>query len=186
MNKETIDNLILDNLKYVKGTINKLGLNYNIDDCYGAGLIGLIKACKSYDETKGRSLKSYIITYIRYEIFNYLKAQSFVKRKSNINTVSLDEPISQDNKELTLQDVLDSGIDIEKEYEDNERIKLLHKIILILDERDRYIIEHYYGINGCKKMTQTEIAKELNISTNSVFYHLNKSYGIIRKIMSDK
>ena len=186
MNEETIDSLILDNLKYVSITIRKMNITYNVDECYGAGLIGLIEGCRHYDKSRESCFRTYIITCIRNAICKYMITQNCFKRKSNYNTKSLDESITGDETDFSLHDILDSGIDIEKEYEHKERIKLLHQIIPILNEKDRYIIEHYYGINGCKETTLVEIAKELNISMTRVFYCLNRGYGIIRKIINDK
>ena len=182
------DSLITDNLKLIDYTISKMNLRYNLEDCYGAGLIGLVMAGKTYKADKGCKFTTYAICCIKYEIMKYLKSEKTYKRKTNINNISLDEPLYIDSigNELNLYDTLESDINIEKECEEKHKRELLYKIISILDDKDRIIMNHYYGLNGYETLNKQELKKKLNISAETVTRHIDKSIKIIRKIMKSK
>lgn len=182
------DSLIIDNLKLIDCTISRMKIRYNIEDYYDAGLIGLINAGNTFKETNGCKFSTYAIRCIRHEIMKHMKAEKTYKRRANIYKVSLDKPIYTDSigNEISLLDSLKSDINIEEECEENYKIELLYKIISILDDKDRFIINHYFGLNGYEQLGKKELKEKLNVSFETVARHLDKSLRIIKKIMEDK
>ena len=68
----------------------------------------------------------------------------------------------------------------------SEKSELLYKIIAILDPEDKFMIEHYFELKGCRKMLQKEIAEELGVKQRYVSYRINRSMKIIKKIIEAK
>ena len=73
------DNLIKDNEWLIKTLASKYSSNYNYDDLYQAGSIGLIKAYNNYDKNKD-------ITTLKQKIVLILKIKKHNKKmKKKIN-----------------------------------------------------------------------------------------------------
>lgn len=177
------DKMFLDNQKLIYFVINKMGIKYNFQECYEAGEIGLIRATKTFDESKGFKFSSYAIKFIKYEICKYLQYTNRKRRKGNLKDISLDTDIKQN---ITLLEIIDSGIDIENDCIEKEKINLLNTIIEILEPNDNYMIKHYFGLGKYEKKTQKQIAKELKVEQKFVSYRINRAFKIIRKIMETR
>lgn len=182
------DELIVQNINLVNYTIKKFFFLDYCDDYYEIGLIALINASKTYDETKEIKFNTYAVNCIKNEILRYIQSERCEKRKANYDKVSLDEPIYTDQigNNITLLDVLSNGEDLEKDILKQEKINLLRTIIEILDPQDKFMMEHYFELWGNKKMTQVEIAKKLGLNKRFVCYRIKKVMRIIKKIMEDK
>lgn len=164
--KEARNKLIEHNLRLVAHIVKKYDIHKETQDLISIGTIGLIKAIDSFDSNKGKKLTTYASRCIENEILMYLRAN-----KNNYTTLSLDDPISNDdNNGMSLLESLSSPETIsisEKVTLEEEKKKLMH-CFYVLDEKERNIIEKRYGLNGSKEYKQKEIAKELNISRSYV------------------
>lgn len=182
------DELIVQNINLVNYTIKKLRFPSIYDSCYEIGLIALINAGRTFDETKGYQFNTYAVNCIKNEISKYIRSEKCKKRKANYDKVSLDETIYTDKvgNNITLLDVLSNGEDLEKDILKQEQINLLKTIIEILDPQDKFMMEHYFELWGNKKMTQVEIAKKLGLNKRFVCYRIKRTMRIIKKIMEDK
>ena len=49
-----------------------------------------------------------------------------------------------------------------------EQKNIVIKLLNVLDERERDVIESYYGINDKKELTLTDIGKKYNLSSERV------------------
>ncbi len=83
---------------------------------------------------------------------------------------SLDRPIGEEGEDLTLLDVLSKKgtEDVEKDIVEESLHKELNKLLNILDEREKAIIEHRFGLNGEEPKTLTEVGEILGISRERV------------------
>lgn len=117
--KVSINSIIL---KYKKN-INNIGLD--IKDLYQEGLIALIDAIKTYDETKDASFKTYANIVINRKMLDLIKSHNRVKYLSLNSAVSLDSIIDEDG-ERSLYDKLemDSLTPINKLISDEDRMIL--------------------------------------------------------------
>ena len=181
------DELIVQNINLVNYTIKKFGFPSIYDGCYEMGLIALINAGRTFDETKGYQFNTYAVNCIKNEILKYIQLEKCKKRKANYDKVSLDEPIYTDKvgNDINLLDVLSNGEDLEKDILKQEQINLLRTIIEILEPKDKFMMEHYFGLFDNKKMTQKKIAEVLGIKDRYVAYRIKRSMRIIKKIMED-
>ncbi len=92
-------------------------------------------------------------------------------QKKTRKDVSLYSPIGTDKEgnEITISDVLGTDVD-ETEEEVNKRleIKNMHKLMNILDDRERTVIELRFALADGKEWTQNEVADHLGISRSYV------------------
>ena len=73
------DNLIKDNEWLIKTLASKYSSNYNYDDLYQAGSIGLIKAYNNYDKNSLIKFSTYAYNYVLGEIINYIKSERNIR-----------------------------------------------------------------------------------------------------------
>jgi len=161
------DTLIERNLRlvvYIARRFDNTGTP--IEDLISIGSIGLIKAIETYNKEKNIKLATYASRCIENEILMYLRKTSRMKSE-----VSLDEPLNSDpdGNELLLSDILgtDEEIimnDVEKKIERASMFEAING----LSERERYIMECRFGLNGKKEMTQKEVADHLGISQSYI------------------
>lgn len=136
-----------------------------IEDLISIGTLGLIKAVNTFRSDKNIKLATYASRCIENEILMYLR------KISGRQEVSMDEPLNTDwdGNELLLSDVLGSDEEpVIQELEEAEERVALHRAVARLEERERFIIELRFGLNGRKEMTQNEVAELLGISQSYI------------------
>jgi len=161
------DTLIERNLRlvvYIARRFENTGTN--IEDLISIGSIGLIKAIETFNTEKKIKLATYASRCIENEILMHLRKTSRLKSE-----VSFDEPLNSDadGNELLLSDILgtDEHIiteDVEKKIER----QFMFSAINLLDDREKYIMECRFGLNGQEEMTQKEVADMLGISQSYI------------------
>ena len=159
--------LVIHNLRLVVYIAKKFDSpTASAEDLVSIGTIGLMKAVKTFDPCKNIKLATYASRCIENEILMYLRKASNSKIE-----LSFDEPLSidWDGNELTLRDVLGSEPDEigqEIEYEDEKR--LLRRVIASLPEKEKNLMEQRFGLNGCRILTQKQLADKLGISQSYI------------------
>ena len=147
-----------------------------IEDLISIGTLGLIKAVGTFRSDKNIKLATYASRCIENEILMYLR------KISGKQEVSLEEPLNTDwdGNELLLSDVLSCDEEpVIQEIEEDEEKQALRRAVAGLTDRERYIIELRFGLNGRKEKTQSEVAELLGIS-QSYISRLEKK--ILRKL----
>ncbi len=83
---------------------------------------------------------------------------------------SLDDYISSDTDELNYEDVIEqeSVVDAETELIKKSFVEHLMESLSILDERERTVLVHRFGLNGEEPKTLQEIGKIMNLSRERV------------------
>lgn len=138
----------------------------NLEDLISIGTIGLIKSISTYRRDKNIKLATYSSRCIENEILMYIR-----KIANQKTEVSLDEPINMDydGNELLLSDVLGTEEDtVTCALEDDVDLYLLRQALQELPERERQIIHMRFGLNGCREMTQKEVAQVMGISQSYI------------------
>lgn len=160
--------LILHNLRLVAHVIKKYVFSEAEQDEYiSIGIIGLIKAIDSFDDSKGIRLATYASRCIDNEILMVLRAGKKLSRE-----VYLSDSVGKDKEgnDINLIDVLESP-DNEPGYDLilSEDISRLRRALSDkLEHRERQIILLRYGFIDNKVYTQREIAKKYGISRSYV------------------
>ena len=173
--------LIERNLRLVAHITKKYSWsNIDQDDLISIGTIGLIKGINSFNLDKNIKLATYTSRCIENEILMFLRS-----RKKFNSEVYLNEPIGKDKADnvITLQEVLENNErNIEDEVDLKIKIKKLYnKIKTVLKDKEKFIIELRFGLNGDIPKTQKEIAGMLNISRSYVSRIESKAIGKLAK-----
>ena len=138
----------------------------NLEDLISIGTIGLIKAVGTYRRDKNIKLATYASRCIENEILMHIRKIANQKAE-----VSLDEPINMDydGNELLLSDILGTDEDmILRPLEDDVDLCLLRQAVKELPDRERSIVQHRFGLNGYKELTQKEMAQQMGISQSYI------------------
>lgn len=98
--------------------------------------------------------------------------------KKRINTVSLDEPVS-DDENISRMDIIPSDFNIENNLIEKEQIEALVKAVMTLDKDEQKLLKLYYG----EELSQEEIAASMNISQAKVSRDLKRIIQKLREIM---
>lgn len=157
------EELVLKNRRLVYYLVNKLGVPpSDYDDIVSIGTIGLIKAARTFNESKGTKFATYASRCIENEIFMHYR-----KERIHANDISLDAPIKNMEGEdgSTLGDIIpDSMEDFTEKIAASETFTKFISIILnLLEPREKVIM--LYKIAGIQ---QRVIAKALNISQSYI------------------
>ncbi len=138
----------------------------NLEDLISIGTIGLIKAVDTFRGDRNIKLATYASRCIENEILMHIRKISNQKTE-----VSLDEPINMDydGNELLLSDILGTDEDmILRPMEDAVDLLLLRRAVKELPLREREIICLRFGLEGCKELTQKEVACQMGISQSYI------------------
>jgi RNA polymerase sporulation-specific sigma factor len=164
---------------FIAGRYENSGVG--IEDLISIGTLGLIKAVGTFRSDKNIKLATYASRCIENEILMYLR------KISGKQEVSLEEPLNTDwdGNELLLSDVLSCDEEpVISEIEDDEEKQALRRAVAGLTERERFIIELRFGLNGRKEKTQSEVADLLGISQSYISRLEKKIMRQLKKEMS--
>ncbi len=209
--------LVESNLRFVVSVAKKYqGNGISLADLINEGNLGLIKAAKRFDHSRGFKFISYAVWWIRQSILQALaeqarlirlplnrvgtitkmtktaeKLEAEIERQPKADEIShqlsmssdqivdammysrkhssLDTPF-QDGEENSLMDVLENP---HEDSPDNllmrESLKEDVKLSLeTLADRERTVIEMYYGINGGRALTLNEIGDVFNLTRERI------------------
>lgn len=162
------DELITSNMGLVYHAAHKFrSTGIEIGDLAQVGMIGLIKAARTFKPEKQVKFASYSTRCITNEILMYLR-----RNKKHRHQTSLDAPVGSADgvdREIYLSDVLGTDPDeVSRTLEMQEDTYLLHKLIKKLDPRSQEIIELRYGLNGREVLTQREVSMRLGITQHYI------------------
>lgn len=194
--KEIVSELLVGNLRFVI-TVSKQYQNQGLDlsDLIAEGNYGLLKAIENFDWSKKLRFISYAVWWIRQSILQSLNensrtirlpvnvVQEYQKAKKELDklgtslpdkfanlpyTVDLDSPFNDEGD--TLLDLVvnsnaalpDSSLNTEKTVKE----KLL-SMLNVLDEREKIIIEDYFGLSGITR-TLEDIGNDFDLTKERV------------------
>jgi RNA polymerase primary sigma factor len=209
--------LIESNLRFVVSVAKKYqGNGLSLADLINEGNLGLIKAAKRFDHSRGFKFISYAVWWIRQSILQALaeqarlirlplnrvgtitkitrvaeKLEAEIERQPKANEIShqlemtpdevvnamqysrrhssLDTPF-QDGEDNSLMDVLQDTHDISPD-DKLMRESMKEDVMASLDtlaDRERSVIEMYYGINRESALTLNEIGEEFSLTRERV------------------
>jgi RNA polymerase primary sigma factor len=188
--------LLEGNLRFVITVAKQYqGQGVDFSDLVAEGNIGLMKAINSFDWTKNLRFISYAVWWIRQSILQSLNEhsrtiripvnviQDLYKEKKRTDktgeriddrfanlpsTINLQTQINEDGD--TLIDLIvnkDSDMPDEVFNNDTQLKDGLFNIMNVLDERERQIVEDYYGISGTPR-TLEDIGSDFNLTKERV------------------
>ena len=155
-----------------------------IRDLIQHGTLGLMKAVKKYDSTRGVRLVTYAVHWIKAEIYSFLN-----RFRLSSQTVSIDSaPSEREDDPYFSSDyyVVDSESDPAKLYADEQGTiyerNLIRAALASLNERSRDIIEQRYLTDG-KPATLKKLADRHGVSAERIRQIEKKALETLREVM---
>ena len=149
------------------------GRGVPISELISDGNMGLLRAIDKFDESKDVKFISYAVWWIRQAMLESIKkrnAISFVEIEPNTdNDSSIDKKLIEDDEDDVSfnNDFSNENDEKSREVTENQR-NIITSLIDTLSDRERDIVENYYGINDKKELTLTDIGKKYNLSSERV------------------
>ena len=188
MNEEQ---MILDNIPLIYLTIKNMNLKWKTEDewqdYYDSGLIGLINGVRTYDESKGVKISSYLTPCIENEIKHHLVSKTSLRRQ-NINgrDISINEFMDSEDYEEKLSILEDKKINVEKEAINNVLIDdIIECLNKMENKKDVVVTKLYYGLDGFPEMNYTEIAKLFKVTINAIQERIKRAIRRIREELEE-
>jgi RNA polymerase primary sigma factor len=211
--KQIQKEMLEGNLRFVI-TVAKQYQNQGIDlsDLIAEGNFGLMKAINNFDWTKNNRFISYAVWWIKQSILQSLNENSRTirlpvnvvqdmqkEKRENEKTnkelsdkfanlprmIDLDMHINEDGD--TLVDIIknDNVVAPDEIFSTKDALKeKMMKIMCVLDERERVIVEDYYGITGTPR-TLEDIGTDFSLTKERVRQIKEKALRKLRNECSD-
>jgi RNA polymerase primary sigma factor len=160
------DDLVTKNMGYVVTLARQYKSEIlSTDDLISEGTIGIIKAARKYDPSRGKPFVTYAAPYIRRSI------EEAIRRVTGETPVlSTDEslPVGSNNN-FTLLNILEDkdAPKADQELEQRTISDDLADAIDVLNEREQAVIKAFFGI-GTERQTMAEIGDSLGLKRERI------------------
>jgi RNA polymerase sigma factor (sigma-70 family) len=160
----------------------------DFDDLRQAALLGLHRAAAKYDPERGARFSTVAAWYMFSEIGKEIATTRSLVRvpahrpvKDGPRAISLETPIAED---MPLGSLLPSDDEDAPEVGADRALtrERVEEALGTLRDRDRFVVEHRFGLNGCggRTMTLDEIGRHLSISRARVGQIEARALGRLR------
>lgn len=170
--ERALNRLIEANLRFVVVIARQYqGQGLAMEDLVSEGNMGLMKAARKYDASKGLRFVNYAVVFIRQQIEKALKkegAEQRVESTRDGQTRSVDAPLGS-KANVSLLSVLvnaDSPQADQRVYNANLE-DAVERTLLTLNERETAVVNAYFGI-GEERLTMAEIGERMNLKRERV------------------
>jgi RNA polymerase primary sigma factor len=183
--ERALNKLIEANLRFVVVIARQyLGKGLSMEDLVSEGNMGLMKAARKYDASKGLRFVNYAVVPIRQQIEKALKVESAeqrVENRSDGQTRSVDAPLGTKTNMSLLSVLVDTNSPLadERVYQSNVEAAVEYAL-RSLDERESHVVNAYFGI-GQEHATMAEIAEEMNLKRERVRQIRDKAIRKMKK-----
>ena len=166
--------LLEANLKFVFDVAKRYsGRGVPMGDLISEGNLGLIKAIEKFDESNDVKFISYAVWWIRHSMLDAIQKRKLTESVEIESGVSNDNVFAAklaDDEDDEVDGYNPSPFDDEGDTRDkmNKQNALINKMFSSLNQREMKVINHYFGIDGNKKMNLIEIGEELGITSERV------------------
>ncbi len=229
--QEALDKLTKANLRFVVSVAKQYqNQGLSLSDLINEGNVGLMKAAKRFDETKGFKFISYAVWWIRQSILQAIVEYSRIVRlplnkvgsynkvneaflafvqeyereptheelaellemtpkevanmlKGNGRHISVDAPLSGEDGDSTMLDVISSDDDMSPDggLMEQSLKEEVQQGLSILSPREVEVLSSYYGLNGQKSLTLEEIGELYGLTRERVRQIKERAIRRLRK-----
>lgn len=184
--ERALNRMIEKNLRFVVVIARQYqGQGLLMEDLVSEGNLGLMKAARKFDASRGLRFVNYAVVFIRQQIEKALQKESVEQRVESGKdgqTRSVDAPLGS-KANMSLLSVLvnmDSPQADQRVYSANME-EAVEYAISSLSERERHVVNAFYGI-GQEYQTMSEIAETMNIKRERVRQIRNKAIRHLKKV----
>lgn len=163
------------------------GMNVDMNDLISEGNLGLITAIERFDTEKGVRLCS----YAKWWIAKYILESLGTKNKQEENELRFTDIKTEHDDDSNEDYADDTNILTDIESEDCNVMhyqEIVDSLLNTLDDRSKFVMERYYGLNNTEQLSISEIGEKLGISTERVRQIKNRammtlrSYALIQNV----
>ena len=188
--ERAVNKLIEANLRFVVVIARQYqGRGLAMEDLVSEGNIGLMKAARKYDATKGLRFVNYAVVPIRQQIEKALKMESAEQRVESVRdgqTRSVDAPLGTKTNMSLLSVLVDSNSPLADERLLRSNVETAVEYALrSLNERESQVVNAFFGI-GQEHATMAEIAEDMNLKRERVRQIRDKAIRRMKKIYKNK
>lgn len=180
-----LNKLIEANLRFVVVIARQYqGRGLSMEDLVSEGNMGLMKAARKYDASKGLRFVNYAVVFIRQQIEKALKIESAEQRVESGRdgqTRSVDAPLGSKPNVSLLSVLVDANSPQADERVYNSSVEAAVEYALrSLDEREGRVVNAFFGI-GQDHLTMAEIAQDMGLKRERVRQIRNKAIRRLKK-----
>lgn len=175
-----MEELVLNNVNLIFHALKKYNLYKVCDDYFDVGMIGLVKAAKTYSEDVGFAFSTYAMRCIENEIKQAIRKENSKKRGGGQVSISLETTVTCKGENIKLLDMIPDKFNLEDYIIKNELYEKLYKEINDLPEKNKFIMYSQFGLKDNERLTQQQIAKKLNMSQAQVNKIMKKTIKMLR------
>ncbi len=185
--ERALNRLIEANLRFVVVIARQYqGQGLSMEDLVSEGNLGLMKAARKFDATRGLRFVNYAVVFIRQQIEKAVRKESDEQRVESTRdgqTRSVDAPLGS-KANVSLLSVLvnaDSPQADQRVY--NASLEnAVERSLQTLNERETFVINAYFGI-GEERQTMAEIAERMDLKRERVRQIRNRAVRRLKKSM---
>ncbi len=229
--QDALETMTKSNLRFVVSVAKQYqNQGLSLSDLINAGNVGLIKAAKRFDETKGFKFISYAVWWIRQSILQAIVEHSRIVRlplnkvgsynkvneafitfmqeyerdptneelaeilemtpkevsnmlKNTNRHLSVDAPISGEEGDSTMLDVIPSNLNLSPDdtLMEESLKEEVQQGLSILAPREVQVLSAYYGLNGSQPLTLEEIGEQYGLTRERVRQIKERAIRRLRK-----
>ncbi len=177
---KTEDKLITDNMGYVVTLARQYKSELlSTDDLVNEGVIGMMKAAKKYDASRGKPFVTFAAPYIRRSIEAAISA---VETDTDLRSTDESLPVGSRNNYTLLNVLEDKNVEkadavVEEDTLSEDLLRYRNQ----LNEREQRVINLYYGI-GYERQTMAEIGEGMELKRERVRQIRNAAVRKLKKV----
>lgn len=185
--ERALNRLIEANLRFVVVIARQYqGQGLSMEDLVSEGNLGLMKAARKFDATRGQRFVNYAVVFIRQQIEKAVRKESDEQRVESTRdgqTRSVDAPLGS-KANVSLLSVLvnaDSPQADQRVY--NASLEdAIERSLQTLNERETVVVNAYFGI-GEERQTMAEIAERMSLKRERVRQIRDRAVRRLKKNM---
>lgn len=173
-NEKAKNELVESNLRFVFDLAKKYAnKGVPISELISEGNVALFKAIDKFDSDKDVKFITYAVWWIRQAMTEMIRKNKVMKEfegsNDNDTTSNTQSNIydNEDDNEYIANELSDYIDERKRECEKNQE-QMVNDLMDGLNDKEKDIIESYYGINGKKEETLMEIGKRYNLTCERV------------------
>lgn len=185
--ERALNRLIEANLRFVVVIARQYqGQGLSMEDLVSEGNLGLMKAARKFDTTRGLRFVNYAVVFIRQQIEKAVRKESDEQRVESTRdgqTRSVDAPLgSKANVSLLSVLVNTDSPQADQRVYNASLENAVERSLQTLNERETFVINAYFGI-GEERQTMAEIAERMDLKRERVRQIRDRAVRRLKKSM---
>lgn len=185
--ERALNRLIEANLRFVVVIARQYqGQGLSMEDLVSEGNLGLMKAARKFDATRGLRFVNYAVVFIRQQIEKAVRKESDEQRVESTRdgqTRSVDAPLgSKANVSLLSVLVNTDSPQADQRVYNASLENAVERSLQTLNERETFVINAYFGI-GEERQTMAEIAERMDLKRERVRQIRDRAVRRLKKSM---